>query len=983
MNSDNNTFSEQYENLPGFKVNYQDGNLTIGASSVGSNTKSLLIIGTAIDGIIGEPISVNALGGPTEAEKVFGKSTERLEFMQDGKKVTVNRPHQGTLIRAMWEAYYLGCEDIRLLRVKGRKAKSEINLRNQNAEKLHALMDSKGDSTMPGSDAFSIRLGLANTERLVSILNVQEFKKETDVLVKTYEGNKGYSSVDATVGAETVYFNKNLFQPTNKIKVNYDVKQRTYTDVAHTEDGVINAESTKGLLVQDSVNNHYFKAEKVNWSDDPLHTVIVYVTTAEGETSTIPAINASGEKLFRIGKEDPSVRNELTDTQTTIEYQQGGIRFTSAYDKEVAALTYPDITQPGVRVTVDYKFYADVTVTNTKEFVTTGSEKITDLQGTPINDSLRVYYEIAGQQTDLTPTTDYTLSISLDPNVPSKVIIHAGAGPKGARLFATYKTSTETLDGAVLVVEGLQAGTAYGGFADGEKVESLDGVKFAVEYAKDTEGKLDLENRVIRFIKPYSKRNSRRDLELRYETAKLEGIKTIREFVNFVNNDANNNIVHLSVDSEFSKIPVTGIQVTDFTVDDFNKEDYTYREINLGEKFNDVANHYTIYEELGENLSVEERYPWLGANGFFDNTDMVQNREYYDMLGGRFEVIREGEEPVLVEQGIFGLIENYPVDQISIVDVYANSAIAKLNPDGSYELDRDISFSQQLAQHCAMATAKTWETIGFIQMAPVYESTLRKVQEYIDVATGYDYELEENTAKVKEYQNRGINPFYVNDIYMYVPATGDLVYDTQKHLPIDIGFYVNVIFGPEVGFSTADLGNYISGGGVAYAGLVSTLEPQNSTTNHQFDVVGLRYTLSEAQHNQLAGKGYITFEARIDKTGAKTYKVKDGVTGSKKTSDYTRLTTVRISHYVVQLIRNTAEKFIGLPNGLGQRNSLATEIQAVLDAVRDAGILNDFQFEMYSSARDQVLGNIFIKLDLVPVFETRKIATTVALRPSL
>lgn len=981
--TDDTNFSEQYENLPGFKVNYQDGNFAIGATSIGSNTKSLLIIGTAIDGVVGEPVSVNGLGGPEEAEKMFGKTTKRVEYVQNGKTITVDQPHAGTLIRSMWEAYYLGCEDIRLMRVTGRKAKSEIMLRNPNSQKSHMLADVKGDNLIQGNIAFSIPLNLTANERLVTVTSVEEFEPGEVTPKKTFNGRDGYESVDSTVGSEVIYFAKNKFQPGNTVKVNYDVKQRTYTDVGHSEDGVNDTTSTKGLLTQSSTNDHYFSSEKTNWSDDPMHTINVYITDASGNVNTIPMINASGDKLFRIGKEDPSISNELTSTQTSIEYQQGGVRFTTAYDAEVAAGTYPNVTDPGIRVTVDYKFYGDVTTTVNNTVTTVGADKITLLEGTPMNGTLRVYYEIGGVQTDLVAGTDYTTTISVDPTEQSKVIIAPGVGHVGARLYATYKTSTETLDGAVMTVEAAQAGTVYGGFLNSNDTSTLNGVRFTVEYAKDEAGQLDLQNRVIRFIKPASKRNSRKDLELRYETAKLPAITTIREFANFVNADSNNNIVFLSVGSKHANISIIGLQATDYTVDSFDRTLYDYREITLGEKFDDAASKYTLYENLMADSNMENRFLWTGTDGFFDNRDMVKNKEYYDTLGGRYEVFTEGEDPELVEQGIYGLIENYAVDQITLVDVFANSAIAKLTDEGEYVLDKERSFSQQLAQHCAMSTAKTWETIGFTYMAPVEQSTLRKVQEYINYATGLVVLDGSETETIEEYLSYGVNPFYTNENYMYVPATADLVHSDSTNQPIDIGFYINNVFGPEAGFSSGDLGNYVVGAVSAYSALVSQIAPQNSTTNRDFSVLGLRYNLSESQHNQLAGAGYVTFEGRITKDGNKTYKVKDGTTAAKKTSDYTRLSTVRISHYVVQQIRNVADKFIGMPNGLAQRNSLATEIQATLDNIRDAAILNDFNFEMYSSVRDQVLGNVFIKLELVPAFEMRRILTTVALRPSL
>src|SRR5699024_191341 len=213
-------------------------------------------------------------------------------------------------------------------------------------------------------------------------------------------------------------------------------------------------------------------------------------------------------------------------------------------------------------------------------------------------------------------------------------------------------------------------------------------------------------------------------------------------------------------------------------------------------------------------------------------------------------------------------------------------------------------------------------------------------------------------------------------------ATQELIYNEEGD-PIDIGHYVNVVFGPEVGTANAKIGNYVTSGATLYAGLNSRLEPQISTTNKEISVTGLRYNLSESQHNQLAGGRYVTFEERYNSNGSVSYKVKDGVTAGQPNSDYQRLSTVNITHAVSQLIRKRAEPFIGGPNGLSQRNALSTEVQAGLDQMKELRVLQDFKFTIFSSAREKVLGNAFISLELVPEFETRRIYTSVGLRQSI
>jgi|GEM_PF-2429733 len=970
---------EQYENLPGVKVSYEDGNLHTGNQVEQASTQSILIIGTAIDGPVGEPVSVNAIGGPKVAEQMFGGLLERRKVVENGEEKTIKVPHQGTLIRAMWEAIRAGNEDVRLLRVSGRAAKTELPAKDPNSEVVQPLADAMGNNLIPGNIPFQKALGLTSTLRLVKIEKIEEFAG-TDTTVaplRTFPDSTGYESVDPTPGSETVYFRKDTFRPKNTIKITYKAKQRNYTEVTRNEDGVNNS-STKGVLTQDPTMTNYFAAEVGNWSDDPMHQVNVYVVDSQGNVHTIPMVNSSGERLWRIGKGDPTVTDELRDVITAEEFKQGGIRFTSAYQAEVANGLYPALNS-GIRVLADYFYYNDVEVVGSVTQLVPGAEKVTFLKFMPDSGTLEVYYERNGFKSVLVEGTDYTLVFPNDSQGKVEVRIQAGAGPVGAKLFAHYKTGENNTQGAKLIVNALYAGKLYGGIEDVKDPSTLYGVKVVVEYEVNENGTLDMENRVIRFIKPVDKKTTSNDNELRFRTKELKGIRTLREFANYVNGLPQNNIVHLEVPLNAGDVPLTGLLVTDYTVSPIDGR-YDYRPINLGEKYDEETMSFRLFVDDSKQDNDPDRFPWLGTDGFFDPSNLLDMKKLYEALGGKYQLV-EGtlDEYELVEQGIYSKLENYAVDIIVLEGVYANTAIGDIAEDGSIVVSQNKNFATQLAQHCAMVTAKTWETIGVIGTAPAPFTGLREVQEYIDLLTkgvGLNEEAEQF------YLSRGINPKYQNFHYMYNLATHEQIFNDEGD-PIDIGRYINVVYGPEAGLAHEKLGTYVVTGSMIYATLISQLNAEVSTTNKPVPVLGLRYHLSEAQHNQLAGGRYVTFEGKLNLNGTRTVVVKDGVTAAAPNSDYQRLSTVRIVHATVQLIRKKADRFIGLPNGIAQRNALATEIQAGLDRLKELGVLQNFKFSIFSSSRDRVLGNAFITLELVPAFETRKIYTSVALRASL
>ncbi|ARC67425.1 phage tail sheath protein (plasmid) [Bacillus licheniformis] len=970
---------EQYENLPGVKVSYEDGNLYSGTQSTTAATQSILIIGTAIDGPVGEPVSVNAIGGPKAAEKLFGGMLERKTVYDDGIEKSVKVPHQGTLIRAMWEAIRAGNEDVRLLRVSGRAAKTELPVKDPNSEVLQPLADSLGNQLIAGNITFSKALNMASDLRLVKIEKVEEFEgtDTTAVPYKTFNDATGYQSVDNTPGSETVYFPRDKFRPKNTVKITYKAKKRNYTEVTRNMDGQSD-ESTLGLLTQDPSMTNYFASEVGNWSDDVKHQVNVYIKDSSGSVNTIPSLNSKGERLYRIGKEDNTVADELNQVITAEEFKQGGIRFTSAYQEEVEKGTYPALDS-SVTVTADYFYYNDLEIQESVTQIVPGKEKETFLNHTPESGSLEVYYESSGIKNILKENVDYTIVYPTEPNKKVSIMIKAGIGPVGAKLYAYYKTGENSTQGGRLIVQAKYPGTAYGGIDDIKDYTSVYGVKTTVEYEVNANGTLDIENRVIRFIKPSDKKTTSTDTDLVFRTRELKGITTLREFANYVNSLSNNNIVHLDVPLDYGNIAVTGLLVTDFEVDDVTGK-YEYRPINLGEIYDESISGFRLNIDDSKSQNDPNRFPWLGTNGFFNTADLADTKAYYETLGGTYGLV-EGtiDEYEPLEQGIYSKLENYAVDIISLADVNANTAIGKYDEEGALVVDTERNFATQLAQHCALVTAKTWETIGTIGIAASPLSGLRDVQQYIDLLTG-----NLNPSKdIKEfYISRGINPSYSNQHYMYNLATNEQVFNDEGD-PIDIGKYVSVVFGPEVGLAHEKLGNYIANGASVYASLISQLNPENATTNKEVSVAGLRYSLSEAQHNQLAGGRYVAFESKLNSNGNRVIVVKDGVTAAAINSDYQRLSTVRITHATVQLIRKVADKFIGLPNGIAQRNSLATEIQSGLDKLKENGVLENFQFSIYSSAKDRVLGNAFITLELVPAYELRKIYTSVALRASL
>ena len=97
-----------YSNLPGHLVEFKDGGLQLTSSTTDtSSTKSLLILGTATDGPINEPVKIDAV----TVSQVFGKEVDAEGY-----------PNGATLTKYAKQAFKNGFDDVRCMRVTGSQA---------------------------------------------------------------------------------------------------------------------------------------------------------------------------------------------------------------------------------------------------------------------------------------------------------------------------------------------------------------------------------------------------------------------------------------------------------------------------------------------------------------------------------------------------------------------------------------------------------------------------------------------------------------------------------------------------------------------------------------------------------------------------------------------------------------------------------------------------------------------------------------------
>jgi hypothetical protein len=103
---------DNYPNLPGVLVDMQDGGLKIKTSTAAPTTDSVILLGTAVDGPLMNPVPADL----SNVEATFGSGTRANGL-----------PNGSTLVKGLEQAYAGGSRDIRLMRVTGSNATGAIN----------------------------------------------------------------------------------------------------------------------------------------------------------------------------------------------------------------------------------------------------------------------------------------------------------------------------------------------------------------------------------------------------------------------------------------------------------------------------------------------------------------------------------------------------------------------------------------------------------------------------------------------------------------------------------------------------------------------------------------------------------------------------------------------------------------------------------------------------------------------------------------
>lgn len=343
------------------------------------------------------------------------------------------------------------------------------------------------------------------------------------------------------------------------------------------------------------------------------------------------------------------------------------------------------------------------------------------------------------------------------------------------------------------------------------------------------------------------------------------------------------------------------------------------------------------FEEIATgNLAVTPEFKLFGGN---DGIKLTKE-QLFEKLAGKRDV-----SGGLLKPGAFHLLENYAVDYVVPMGVYAND-----------KLIGGKDFGYELALACAVMSHRTHVTHGVIATTSPNLPTLEEIDAHVEALV--------NGAK----------------FYFMKNAAGEVIQDAEGN-KIDLGMYLTVLAAPDVRLSNSRFGTYSANSAAVYAALVSTLPVRSSPMNKEVPgILGLRYGYSNAHVNKLLSMGYTTYETKANGTRVV---VADAPTAAESTSDYSQLTSFRAVKAAADEVRSACEPFLGEANDVASRNSMSSAIDKRLSGMKAAGAIGGYEFRIVSTLADQILGKSKIELTIVPPMILKKITTIVSLTPAL
>lgn len=668
-----------YANLPGHLVEFKDGGLQLTSSTVDSaSTRSLLILGTAFDGPINEPVKIDA----TTVSQVFGDEVDGNGY-----------PNGATITKYAKQAFRNGFDDVRCMRVTGSQAYAIISGNqttgyedsSDTVEKNNAV-EGNTEIQFNAADENPVDFFSAKTGDKIVITHKDE---------STTEYSLGASGADAPFTLRNWYginINSNVYLKTDKLKIMYHVtnfakQSGTDAPVDLTVSAINAAMGANGATPDDTVytteKDITFKARNSANLDEGFYAE---VEPADGyrfwnlksNSAYVPNGDAKGILSFSDTNGDITAEsgvsiNYNTDAnKVTIELSKDfvtskGYADNSAEDPAPAEITLTDTFK------VTYILYKESEDVTEKEFEV--GYQVADTKFDISETVTAVIEDNEGENFTITSVSSGNVILTEDEyTIGNDNVINVNDTSRlsvGAKLTVAYTYKTPIRKTLELKVKSQWGGSQY--------------KDATVKVEKVTED--NTEYTVITFTRASSKRGGSFSYTSKY-------YHTVDDLILAMNNDANNvNMFEIEI------VKGEGTDLIDLL-------DATPDAVALSNDGSDGVN--PTNNEMFKALSGD-RYTASDV-GTVVNVGNANYTITTDMIG------------LLKTQGAYQILENYNVDFIYPAGVYADS-VQTVNPNSD--------FQRELALVCAVLTYRTKMTHGFIDVKPNSNTTLVGIDAYV------------------------------------------------------------------------------------------------------------------------------------------------------------------------------------------------------------------------------------------------------------
>lgn len=346
--------------------------------------------------------------------------------------------------------------------------------------------------------------------------------------------------------------------------------------------------------------------------------------------------------------------------------------------------------------------------------------------------------------------------------------------------------------------------------------------------------------------------------------------------------------------------------------------------LNEGETPQDIISNNTSYVKVKTNEGA-----WLS------NFDMIDKLNSDDLLKECFEFALKNN---------INAIDNFPEE--GLVASGANKLADTYDTTLYIPYTTRDNFVRQLAQHCTYATLKGVPRHGIMGSEKMSAVTLANIAEKVNNMMALDF-----------------------DLYAKKPNGNNML--DKDNFPYAIGQNVSLT-AMQYAITTGNNYTYTTNGASGYAGMVSTLAADATSTNQSININNPAYALSNYQITKLTAKGIVT----VKDSATKGTVITDGVTLAPVDSSYRRLSTTRIINYISKGLKEAVEPFIGRTDNLANKNSINTAVKSYLNKLVGT-IINKYDFKVTSTSEELRLGIIRINYSIVPFNEIRQIFNTI------